>query len=246
MPLWAFFVLTALAAILFFGGGGTAVYAVVNRGKLRPRAQRAWPLGVGVTGLGVGVGPDLEIARKKWISEATDHKERSKREESDYLRYLDHDGKFADFHSLRHSFITYVGKNGTDFKTTQDLARHSTPTLTARYTHGFREDRVTAVNGLPDLTLRRGRRDRSARGNDRQDAEENSALYSASKGALSCRQVQSSAENVDDESEDEECCNTLGYSALRGTEQSYLSAGNGIPERARTSDLRFRKPQVWS
>ena len=32
------------------------------------------------------------------------------------------------------------------------VARHSTPTLTARYSHSFKGDELAAVNALPDLT----------------------------------------------------------------------------------------------
>ena len=65
--------------------------------------------------------PDLHAARRKWIDEATDAGERARREASDYLSYVDHTGKYADFHALRHSFITYIGRTGVHFKTAQDL-----------------------------------------------------------------------------------------------------------------------------
>ena len=69
------------------------------------------------------------------------------------IAYVDDAGRYADFHALRHSFITHMGRNpDVHAKTAQDLARHSTPTLTARYTHGFKGDDVAAVNSLPDLT----------------------------------------------------------------------------------------------
>ena len=68
------------------------------------------------------------------------------------IPYVDDTGCFADFHSLRHSFITNLGRTGTHPKTAQDLARHSTPMLTARYTHGFKGDEVSAIEALPDLS----------------------------------------------------------------------------------------------
>ena len=50
-------------------------------------------------------------------------------------------------------FITNLGRaDGVHFKTAQELARHSTPMLTARYTHGFKGDEVAAVNALPNLS----------------------------------------------------------------------------------------------
>jgi integrase len=46
------------------------------------------------------------------------------------------DGLYADFHALRHSFITEVVKSGASVKECQTLARHSTPVLTlGKYTH---------------------------------------------------------------------------------------------------------------
>jgi len=45
---------------------------------------------------------NLTMARTLWIGEATIKKERKKREKSDFLRYEDSQGRFADFHSLRH------------------------------------------------------------------------------------------------------------------------------------------------
>src|SRR5262249_33611211 len=42
---------------------------------------------------------------------------------------------YADFHALRHSYLTLGGRAGIDLRTLQELAGHSTPTLTARYSH---------------------------------------------------------------------------------------------------------------
>ena len=68
------------------------------------------------------------------------------------IAYVDDADRYADFHAMRHSFITNLGHSGAHTKTAQDLARHSTPMLTARYTHGFKGDDVAAVNALPDLS----------------------------------------------------------------------------------------------
>jgi len=63
----------------------------------------------------------------------------------------DDTGRIVDFHALRHTFITNLGRTGIHFKTQQELARHSTPMLTARYAHSFKHDEVAAVNALPTL-----------------------------------------------------------------------------------------------
>jgi len=48
----------------------------------------------------------IEVARKAWLNESKNNEERAQREASDFLLYQDHDGRFADFHALRHTFIT--------------------------------------------------------------------------------------------------------------------------------------------
>ncbi len=60
--------------------------------------------------------------------------------------------RVADFHSLRHSFVTLLSKTGVHPKTAQELARHSTIDLTMNvYTHARLADLGAAVEGLPSL-----------------------------------------------------------------------------------------------
>jgi integrase len=59
--------------------------------------------------------------------------------------------EYADFHSLRHSFLTLGGRSGIDLRTLQVLAGHSKPELTARYSHRRLYDLTGAVNKLPNL-----------------------------------------------------------------------------------------------
>src|SRR5262249_40664656 len=42
---------------------------------------------------------------------------------------------YADFHALRHTYLTLGGRAGIDLLTLQELAGHHSPTLTARYSH---------------------------------------------------------------------------------------------------------------
>ena len=68
--------------------------------------------------------------------------------------YEDESGRKADFHSLRHTFITNLANAKVHPKTAQRLARHSTITLTLdRYTHSLWQDEVAALEALPDLIL---------------------------------------------------------------------------------------------
>jgi hypothetical protein len=59
--------------------------------------------------------------------------------------------EYADFHSLRHSFLTLGGRSGIDLRTLQELAGHSKPELTARYSHRRLHDLAGAMDKLPDL-----------------------------------------------------------------------------------------------
>jgi integrase/recombinase XerD len=69
------------------------------------------------------------------------------------LAYRDDADRCADFHALRHTFISNLAAGGVHPKTAQRLARHLTITLTMdRYTHLHREDLVGALNTLPDLS----------------------------------------------------------------------------------------------
>ena len=59
--------------------------------------------------------------------------------------------EYADFHSLRHSYLTLGGRSGIDLRTLQELAGHSKPELTARYSHRRLYDLAGAVDKLPNL-----------------------------------------------------------------------------------------------
>jgi site-specific recombinase XerC len=59
--------------------------------------------------------------------------------------------EYADFHSLRHSYLTLGGRSGIDLRTLQELAGHSKPELTARYSNRRIYDLAGAVDKLPNL-----------------------------------------------------------------------------------------------
>ncbi len=106
---------------------------------------------------------DLAAARDAWLADAGDDgTERKRREESGFLRYQDDSGRFADFHALRHTFISNLRRAGVHPKTAQELARHSTITLTMdRYTHDFHGDHAHALAALPSLDRPRRERKRA-------------------------------------------------------------------------------------
>ncbi len=69
------------------------------------------------------------------------------------IAYRDDDGQQADFHALRHTFLSRLGRSGASPKAMQRLARHTTVQLTlGRYTHANLFDLQSAVNMLPPIS----------------------------------------------------------------------------------------------
>jgi len=65
------------------------------------------------------------------------------------IPYIDDQGRYADFHALRHTFITNMIKSGINPKTAQSLARHSTIDLTMNvYTKLTIADQASAILSL--------------------------------------------------------------------------------------------------
>jgi len=68
------------------------------------------------------------------------------------IAYRDDADRVADFHSLRHTFISNLARGGVHPKVAQALARHSTITLTMdRYSHTVVGELADALDALPDL-----------------------------------------------------------------------------------------------
>jgi excisionase family DNA binding protein len=60
---------------------------------------------------------------------------------------------YADFHALRHTYVSTLARSGLTVKQAQKLARHSTPELTiGRYAHAELAELGEAVGRLPALT----------------------------------------------------------------------------------------------
>ena len=95
---------------------------------------------------------DLEAARAKWLKGTQTDAERERRERSAWLRYVDEAGRVFDFHALRHQFISNLARGRVHVKEAQQLARHSTVTLTMDcYTHLGVVDLTSALDVLPAL-----------------------------------------------------------------------------------------------
>jgi hypothetical protein len=135
---------------------------------------------------------DLEAARSVWLDEAADADDRIERERSAFLTYVDEAGRFADFHCLRHTFLTNLARSGVAPATAQRLARHSDVRLTlGRYTHVDLAEHADALSALPALSERRAVQATGTIG--RQQSEPVLADCLAREGAISGASVPRSA-----------------------------------------------------
>jgi integrase/recombinase XerD len=102
------------------------------------------------------IAADLRGARAVWIRSAgADWHARQERRESCVLRAVDAAGRVADFHALRHTFITRLARAGVPAVVAKNLARHSTITLTMdRYSHVGLVDELAALNALPAVAVK--------------------------------------------------------------------------------------------
>ena len=91
-----------------------AEVANVLRGYLagRPADAPVWPGTWSNAASAKMIRRDLAEARKKWISFAQDARQRAEREQSDFLTYCNAAGLVADFHGLRHTFISRIVETG--------------------------------------------------------------------------------------------------------------------------------------
>ena len=70
------------------------------------------------------------------------------------IDYVDDAGRYADFHSLRHTTGSLLAASGVHPKVAQSIMRHGDINLTmSLYTHIFRGQESEAVAKLPDLSL---------------------------------------------------------------------------------------------
>ena len=96
---------------------------------------------------------DLKAARAAWLKQADDPDECKRRERSDFLATVDARGRHADFHALRHTFISGLARGGVHPKIAQGLARHGTIGLTLdHYTH-VEDGHRSALEVLPEIKL---------------------------------------------------------------------------------------------
>ena len=101
---------------------------------------------------------DLAAAREAWIKDATGA-ELKRRQKSDFLSYRNDAGQVADFHATRHTYVSNIVASGATVREAQELARHSSPTLTiGRYAHAERGNLRRVLELGPNLGQRQGQR----------------------------------------------------------------------------------------
>ncbi len=190
---------------------------------------------------------DLEAARKVWIDETDSDKERQEREASDFLMYEDSQGKFADFHANRHTFITNLGRGGVSPKTAQTLARHSDVRLTMNtYTHTDFAEKLDAVNRLPAVPQHRPiDASPSSENGSANDRRKNIGSAPKSQHGENGQPLSRDGETAKKKVEPKGSTEVVAVSEV-DISCPYLSDDvESTPQRIRTSNLRFRRPMLY-
>ena len=152
---------------------------------------------------------------------------------------------YLDFHSLRHTYISQIVNSGASVKVAQELARHSTPTLTiGRYAHVRIHDLSAALDGLPDTN---GPRDDAnklrATGTDDmridpQQYPQQSGRETTQAGAETCDES-----NMHGKSDDER--NPRDIANKRDTVRRNAAQSENGSSRIRTRDRGIMSPQLY-
>jgi integrase len=145
------------------------------------------------------------------------------------ISYVDESGRYADFHSLRHTTGSLLAASGVHPKVCQSIMRHSDINLTmSRYTHIFRGQESQAVESLPLFLT--GQKQASVKtGTDNVDIASPQGKNFANSFAKQCALAGTTLENAGQTSRNNE------------SENAFSSA----PERTRTSNRRFRRPTLY-
>ncbi len=143
------------------------------------------------------------------------------------IDYVDDAGRFRDFHALQHTTGSWLAANNVHPKIAQAIMRHADINLTmSKYTHVLCGQEHEAVAKLPDLSIVDVEAQR-ATGTDGGDVTRHSDLAEnlAFSGAGACRPMQSSADT--------------------SPTGDIKNGDSNTPERARTPNLRFRRPTLY-
>jgi len=194
------------------------------------------------------VRADLRRARAQWIREIKDRNQRRNRRASSFLAEVDSAGRVVDFHALRVTFVTLLIQNGASVKEAQELARHSTPTLTLGvYTKVEARDLSRALEKLPGVTGGAPTRQRMrATGTD--DGRVSS--FGPEEARQQCGQFKRESERpaaasrvvVSAASSPGGARNSLSHAGINDSARNKTRWGKTATDRIRTGDLRFTKP----
>ena len=190
---------------------------------------------------------DLAAARKDWIEQAETDKERALRESSDFLVYKDSQGRFADFHANRHTFITNLSRAGVSPKTAQTLARHSDIRLTLDiYTHTDLAEKFDAVGRLPappKSNLSSSKKPEVTTGcqNGVQHLSSARESQDGTNGHPTSEAGRESLPEVDEEASSE----VVGRSEVSTPCRDLTPPDQSAPGRTRTSNPWFRRPVLY-
>ncbi len=167
------------------------------------------------------------------------------------IPYVDDAGRYADFHSLRHSTGSLLAAAGVHPKVIQSIMRHSDINLTmSRYTHIFRGQESEAIANLPDLSLPSKQNQRATGTDDL--AVDGAYKKLAKKSDFDCNSM--SSIGFGEEQHKTRCEQNSGnvkplQVAELGTKKEPMSSTDtdsktNTPGRTRTCDLRFRRPTL--
>ncbi len=91
---------------------------------------------------------DLALARNLWLNEAESKGEREEREASDFLKYRDSDGLYADLHSFRGVHATLALNTDAPLASKLKASRHSDPRVAGRYWKAADRDVAAVQHGV--------------------------------------------------------------------------------------------------
>ena len=170
--------------------------------------------------------------------------ERAERERADFLKHIDADGRVLDFHGTRHTYISGIVASGASVKTCQELARHSTPTLTiGRYSHARLHDLTAALEALPETTPQvttTASQAMAATGTEGDGS--NMAANRQRAGSEIAQNVAGSCEPDKDSRNENEQPNVLPYVALSDKRREAAEREERGAGGSRTHEWRFCKP----
>jgi integrase len=165
------------------------------------------------------------------------------------IAYRDASGQVADFHAFRHTYVTMVLGSGTSIKAAQELARHSTPTLTiGLYAHARPEERAAALSSIPCLADQNSTPNAGQVAAPAQVTEENAE--GAASAQRSCGEARRDGANSGGIAATEAVCfkrrKPRRKKGLGTARRNLAASGESAPRRTRTYNPLIKSRQVPS